>query len=152
METKLINFIDLSKNDLLEILEWRNNKFVRLKMNNNHIISSEEHFKFIEKLHNNTKSMYFLVLHNKEKIGVIDLNDIENGHACLGLYKNPASKIKKSGIILMEAIFNLAFSKSINKLSLQVLRNNTRAINLYKDTGFKIIDKNKDSFFMEKFL
>jgi hypothetical protein len=87
MGIELLNFTVLDKQKLMTLLEWRNDRRVRLNMKNTKIISSEEHLSFIERLKCDKSNQYYLVLLNENMIGVIYLNDINNGYASCGLYK-----------------------------------------------------------------
>ena len=73
----LIKFQNLDQETLLKILAWRNDDTVRLYMNNSVIIDTKNHFKFIDMLIDNKEKDYRLVLKDKQEIGIIYLNDID---------------------------------------------------------------------------
>jgi ribosomal protein S18 acetylase RimI-like enzyme len=56
----------------------------------------------------------------------------------------------KVGEILMDLIMIIAKEKGLNKLKLDVLKNNGRALVLYGRYNFKIIDEDNNSYYMEK--
>ncbi len=146
---ELITFQDLSKEDKILILNWRNHENVRKWMYNSEKILQENHFKFIESLKISKTNKYFLVLQNKKKIGVIYFTNIDdaNKDSEFGLYANP--EIKGVGKLLMDTICDYAFEKmSYNKLTAEVFDSNKRAISLYLGKNFKqfkakIIDEKK---------
>jgi len=146
---ELIAFQELSEENKLLILNWRNHDNVRKWMYNSETILSENHFKFIESLKTSTTNKYFLVMEDEKKIGVIYFTDIDNlkKKAEFGLYANP--DIKGVGKLLMDIICDYAFEKmSYNKLIAEVFDSNKRAIDLYINKNFKpvqtkIVDKRK---------
>jgi UDP-4-amino-4,6-dideoxy-N-acetyl-beta-L-altrosamine N-acetyltransferase len=135
----LINFVNLTDEEKDLVRNWRNHKEIRKWMYRNHIISSEEHYSFIEKLKKDTENFYWVVKNkNGEYLGVIYLNKVDfiNKHAYLGIYSNP--QLKGVGNILMEALKKVAFYiMKLHTLKLEVLETNKHAIEFYKKHGFK---------------
>ena len=152
----LKNFVILSEDEKLMVLKWRNYDDVRLWMYNTNIISMIDHLEFINKLEDDSKNKYFLVIKNKNNIGVIYFNNInyEQKECEFGLYANPFEKIAGVGKILEEVCIKYAFNiLKLQTLKLEVFSENERAINLYKKfnfekTGEKIV-KNKEIICME---
>lgn len=136
----LTNFINLNVHEKLEILKWRNDENVRKWMFDDKIIEEAGHLKFIENLKNDSKNHYWrLSGSDGEKYGVISINrlDLNNMNSYLGIYKNPNLDKKGAGIILMKALFYVAFKTlGIYTLKLEVAADNERAIKLYIKTGF----------------
>lgn len=139
-DANLKNFINLTEEEKELVRNWRNNKDVRLWMYSDAVISPKEHFKFINRLHDDTKNYYWLVTNKKkERIGVIYLNkiDIKNKNAYLGIYTNPDCKLKGRGILLIEHLKRLAFEIcKLHTLKLEVIDTNKKAISFYKKSGF----------------
>ncbi|EKD69389.1 MAG: hypothetical protein ACD_47C00143G0002 [uncultured bacterium] len=136
----LVNFINLSGDEKLEILKWRNDDKIRKWMFNDKVIEAGNHLKFIDNLNNDDKNFYWRVSDsNGLKYGVISLNklDIENGNSYLGIYKNPYLDKHGAGMTLMKALFHAAFNIiGLHTLKLEVTADNERAINFYHKTGF----------------
>lgn len=134
----LKNFINLTENEMIMILEWRNHVSVRKEMYQDHIISIEEHSKFIEKLKYDNKNYYWILKSkNGECMGTISLNrvDFRNKNAYFGIYSNPF--MKGAGSLLIECLKKLAFDiANLHTLKLEVIDSNERAINFYKKSGF----------------
>jgi len=122
------NFINLTHNEKIMVLKWRNDKRIRDNMFSSDIISLDNHLNFINKLENDKKNTYFLI----DDLGVIYFNNIQNNKAEIGLYSNP----KKYGIgkLLMDKIV----SSNFDYLYLEVLESNKKAIELYLKYNFKI--------------
>ena len=90
---KLINFTDLTDEQILMILRWRNDEQVAKYMKNKSV-SEQEHRKFIANLKNDETKRYFLVKEDSDYIGVIDFVDIAADSCEFGIYANPGQKTK----------------------------------------------------------
>lgn len=94
---KFKNFINLSEEEKLTILQWRNHEKIRQMMLNKNIITVEEHLGFIDGLANRNDCAYWLVFNPKnEKIGVVDIHHIDRkkNEADLGFYMNPSQELR----------------------------------------------------------
>ena len=139
----LKDFTQLSYEEAIKILQWRNSPQIAKWMYNKNI-SKEEHFNFLKKLQNDNTKKYFLV----DDIGVIDFTNITKTTANIGLYKNPSKK--KVGDKLLEHIIDYGFNNlKLQKLTLEVFKNNQKAISLYKKHNFKTVEEKKDIIKME---
>ena len=98
---ELINFTDLTDEQILMILRWRNDERVAKYMKNKSV-SEQEHRKFIANLKNDETKRYFLVKEDNDYIGVIDFVGIEADACEFGIYANP--ELKGKGKILMQTI------------------------------------------------
>jgi len=148
----LINFINLNSAEKDLVKKWRNHKDVRKWMYQDHIISSEEHAVFIEKLKEENKNFYWLVKNkNGEYLGVIYLNKVDflHKHAYLGIYSNP--ELKGVGKFLIQALKELAFKiAKFHTLKLEVIETNKHAIEFYKKQGFKKEGKLKEFVYKDR--
>ena len=100
---ELINFTDLTDEQILMILRWRNDERVAKYMKNKSV-SEQEHRKFIANLKNDETKRYFLVKEDSDYISVIDFVDIAADSCEFGIYANPELK----GKILMQTIAEYA--------------------------------------------
>jgi len=138
----LINFTDLTMEEKLMVLSWRNDASVKKWMYNNKEILVEDHLSFIDTLKNKKNTLYFIVKENEKYLGVIDFIDIEIGSfATMGIYINP--KLKGLGSLLMKVIIDFSFhSLNVKKIYSEVFEDNRKAFMLYEEYGFKFF-KNK---------
>lgn len=86
------NFINLSLDEKLLILEWRNSDKVRSVMVNQDIITESSHLQFIEQLKYRNDCYYWLVVdENNDKVGVVDIIHVKEDEDVgeLGFYINP---------------------------------------------------------------
>ncbi|MHA1744153.1 MAG: UDP-4-amino-4,6-dideoxy-N-acetyl-beta-L-altrosamine N-acetyltransferase [Candidatus Heimdallarchaeota archaeon] len=134
----LINFINMNEKEARMVLRWRNNPRIRKWMYNSHKISWDEHLEFIKSLKRQNYKFYFLVKWEKEYLGVVYLTrvDWKNKNAYLGIYVAP-EKVGM-GKLLGKALLKLVFEfLHLHTLKLEVIKNNFKAITLYKKLGFK---------------
>lgn len=136
-----INFKNLSKEDLLLILQWRNSDSIRKWMYNSEHISEENHFKFVENLNNCIDKYYWAVYKDGKMLGVVNITDLDhdNSSAEIGYYLSPDF----DGIAL-DAIFSMC-GFLIDTLKVKYLRactmvDNQPAMQLDIYLGFEYID------------
>lgn len=144
---KLKNFINLSDDEIEMIRRWRNSENIRKWMYSEHLISKDEHRKFINSLKTSTDRAYWLVMKDNEYIGVIYFTNIKWDHrnAYFGIYANPEKKIPGVGRILDSLAKNIAFDiLNLHTLKLEVIEDNKVVINLHKKFGFKEEGRLKD--------
>ena len=136
-DIKLINFIDLSQEEKMMILVWRNKIDIQKWMHTQNDISLEEHLDFINSLKKIKDKLYFLVKKDNIYIGVIDFTQIKpNESLHMGIYANP--DLKGYGKILLETIIYFSFEiLKVEKIFSEVYFENERAFSLYKIYGFK---------------
>ncbi|MFA6192482.1 MAG: UDP-4-amino-4,6-dideoxy-N-acetyl-beta-L-altrosamine N-acetyltransferase [Sulfurimonas sp.] len=133
-----INFIELTLEEKMMILSWRNHTSVKQWMYNDNEITLENHLRFIESLKNCKDKLYFLIQNHHTYIGVIDFTNIhENRQSCeFGLYAN--IELKGMGNFLLNCICDYSFNiLKIKKLVAETFVENNKAINLYKKFNFK---------------
>ncbi len=150
LSVELINFIDLSYDEKVEILSWRNHPNIRKWMFNKEPISLESHISYINLLKEKKDRVYFAVKQYGKFVGVISFTsiDLKNLKAEIGLYAKPT--LKGVGKLLMQNILEYGFDKlKLKKLVSKVFEDNFSAIKLYKKFNFKKIDKNNSLIIME---
>ena len=138
----------------MRVLNYRNHPFVRENMYGSSIINAQTHHNFLQSLHNNETSRYFLVQDciamptiesmQTHDIGVINLSriNLRHQHAYLGIYKNPflAKTNQRYGQKLMQMIKHIAFKHyNLYMLYLEVIATNANAINFYEREGFSYL-------------
>jgi UDP-4-amino-4,6-dideoxy-N-acetyl-beta-L-altrosamine N-acetyltransferase len=155
-EFELINFIDLSDSKKEIVLRWRNHKEIKKWMYNSNNITILEHLNFINNLKKDQTKRYFLVKKREDYIGVIDFTNINytNLECKFGFYVNPFLGVSGIGTALLKLAIEYVFSiLKLKRIKLEVLRENKKAIHLYKKFNFKEICvkkvDNKDVICME---
>ncbi len=148
---ELINFIDLSFDEKVEVLSWRNHPSIRKWMFDKEPIDLENHISYIESLKEKNDRVYFVVKQYGQAVGVIDLTNINLNslEAEIGLYAKPM--LKGVGSLLMQKILEYGFNElKLKKLVAKVLEDNFSAIQLYEKFDFKQVDKQDSLIVMEK--
>lgn len=138
------NFVNLTEDEKVEILEWRNHELVRSMMITKDIISIENHSIFIQKLAYSTDKEYWIAIYNNQKIGVIDLYDITDLNAFWGFYLNPKYIGSGYGILLEYLILEIAFSNlKLSELFCESLTINNNIIKTHQIFGYSTIEEKK---------
>lgn len=85
------NFVNLTDEELLLILQWRNHPDIRKCMNNTEPITEESHLNYCHNLKNREDVIYWLILKENNPVGVLNIIDIdyENGICEPGFYLAP---------------------------------------------------------------
>ncbi len=137
---ELINFINLSSEEVEMVRIWRNHPEVKRWMYNDRYITKEEHLNFISSLKMDERNFYYLVKKDSLNVGVLSLNrvDLYNRNSYFGIYANPFERLPYAAVVLEKALLKLAFEvANLHTLKLEVIENNERAIKFYKRMGFK---------------
>ena len=137
----LKNFTNLTTEEKEMIRTWRNSDNIRKWMYADHLISAEEHDKFIAKLKENSDKFCWLVKDKDgECVGVIAIDKVnfKNKSVYFGIYVNPYLKRLGFGRFLGEAAIKFVFDiVGLHTLKLEVIESNIIALKLYMRLGFK---------------
>lgn len=90
----IVNYVDCSQKQLLEILRLRNLDAIRLWMTNPEVISEDEHFKFVERLKRNKDRLYFAIYRDGTLVGTYNLTKEKEGVWERGIFANPTTQGK----------------------------------------------------------
>jgi len=151
---ELKNFTKLTADEKAMVLTWRNDENIRSYMYTNEIISPENHENFIASLKTRKDKQYFVVYKNSAPIGVVDLVDITDTTASLGLYANPYSDRKGIGRIILRALIRYAYETlALKVLQIECFEDNDKAKTLYQKFDFietkRTLKNNKPIICME---
>lgn len=136
---ELLDFVLLSDDLIIEVLEMRNHPEVRVQMHSYNVISKNDHFLFIRSLKESDKNKYFLVKNRESFLGVIYFNNISfsDKKVTIGMYANLNNKVDGVGSLLMESILSVFYqSERLLELNLEVYESNYIAVGLYLKFGF----------------
>lgn len=146
MNLEFKNFIYLNDRELKEILELRNQNYIKDNMVNNETIRLENHLNFIDALKTLGNRKYFAVLEENKIIG--SLYFVKNEELTWGLYfKEEINPIIKSCVtyLFLDFIFS-KFSEDINSF---VKRKNIQALNFNKNFGFEIFKEDEEYYYLK---
>ena len=72
----LIRKVD--REDWEDLLNWRNDELTRKMFRNGGIVKKEEHYSYMDKMTNNNNSEQFIFIHDKNKIGTIRIDKLND--------------------------------------------------------------------------
>lgn len=143
MSTKInfINLLDADEKLKMEVRIWRNYDFVRNNMLNTHIISEDEHKKYLERLKESISDKQYIAFYGKEAFGVINTHtDFEGKRLEFGYYLTDEKYVDGGfGAILEYALLEHAFfDLRLDTVFCRTLSSNKKVIALHKRFGFDI--------------
>lgn len=130
--------IELADTD--NIVQWRNQEFVRLNFINRDILTHDRHIDYYNKYILTKKVFQFIILDGQKGIGTVFLRDVDlvNQKAEFGIFIGDYKYLNKGvGKIVTKMILNFGFNElKLNRIFLRVLEKNVIAISSYKKSGF----------------
>ena len=144
LESNLVNFTQLNRDEKVLVLKWRNSDFIKKWMYNRTEIDLKKHLEYIDMLKTKEDRVYFLVKCRKEAIGVVNLSDIKSSSSAeLGIYMNP--ELRAYGRLLIYKLIEYAFKYlKLKCLYANVYVENINAIRLYEKLHFQRVTTLKD--------
>ncbi len=137
----IMHFTALNEAQKEDVRQWRNHSSIIKFMYQQNQTSPQKHETFINLLRNANDKGYWAVFESKRNLGlgVISLSRINlfHSYAFLGIYVAPNQHHKGVGTKLLEALEYISFSVlKLHSLRLEVLEENTKAIDFYKRNNF----------------
>lgn len=133
---EVINYVDCTKNQNIDILALRNRDDVRSWMVNPEVISEENHFKFVESLKNNPNRLYYAIYNNGMLVGTYNLTNEGNGVWERGIIANPSTqgtgKTEKWERQILSSL-----PSEIKAVSAKVKQDNVRSVKYHEKLGYK---------------
>lgn len=145
----------IKRKDIELIRTWRNNENNNKVFFNNSYITVEDQNKWYDKYKNNNKDIMFIIYSENIPVGTVALYDIDykNNTAEFGrlLIGDLNSRRKNIGFIATKDLCEYGFNNlGLNKIILEVYKENIKAFNLYKRVGFKFVKEiNNEIILME---
>ena len=151
---KPIDIDDIEVIRTLRNSENKNRTFKNIKY-----ITKEEQEKWFENYRNNSNDKMFMINFNNKYVGTVAIYNIDNKQ---GLAEFGRILVKEEyrgnciGLKATKGICKYAFETlGLNKIILEVFKDNINAFNLYKKIGFKVVDidivENREIVLMELF-
>ncbi len=133
----IVNYVNCTQEQHLEILNLRNLDDVRKWMVNPEVISEENHFQFVERLKENPDRLYFAIYKDGLLVGTYNLTKEKDGVWERGIIANPNTKIKGEtakweGIILADLS-----KQGIKTVTAKVKQDNPRSIKYHEKLGYQ---------------
>jgi len=133
----VINYVDCTREQQLEILRLRNLDSIRKWMVNPEIITEESHFKFVEKLKVSNERLYFAIYREGLLVGTYNLTKEEDDVWERGIFANPEIQGKGETAIWEHQILESLPAKGIKIISAKVKVDNIRSIKYHEKIGYQ---------------
>jgi len=133
---KVINYVDCTKEQNLDILALRNRDDVRSWMVNPEMIPEENHFKFVESLKGNPNRLYYAIYKNGVLVGTYNLTNEGEGVWERGIIANPSTQGTGQTEKWERQILS-SLPSEINAVSAKVKQDNLRSIKYHEKLGYK---------------
>lgn len=136
---KITNILDVDAVAADALLHIRNEANVRSKMYSDHLISREEHRRWLDGLRHTNSRKFYLVETDDGPVGGVGLSNIDrkHGRADWAFYLTGSATGKGLGATLEFTFVNQAFEiEHLHKLNCEVIAFNEPVIRLHKKFGF----------------
>ena len=133
---EVINYVDCTREQNLDILALRNRDDVRSWMVNPEVIPEENHFKFVESLKSNPNRLYYAIYKNGVLVGTYNLTNEDNGVWERGIIANPSTQGTGQTEKWERQILN-SLPSEVKAVSAKVKQDNLRSIKYQEKLGYK---------------
>ena len=133
---EVINYVDCTKEQNLDILELRNRNDVRSWMVNPEVIPEKNHFKFVESLKGNPNRLYYAIYKNGVLMGTYNLTYEGDGVWERGIIANPSTQGTGQTEKWERQILS-SLPSEIKAVSAKVKQDNLRSIKYHEKLGYK---------------
>ena len=133
---EVINYVDCTKEQNLDILALRNRDDVRSWMVNPEVISEENHFKFVESLKGNPNRLYYVIYKNGVLMGTYNLTNEGDGVWERGIIANPSTQGTGQTEKWERQILS-SLPSDVKAVSAKVKQDNLRSIKYHEKLGYK---------------
>lgn len=134
---QVINYVDCTHEQQMEILNLRNLDDVRKWMVNPEVIPEENHFKFVKTLKDNLNRLYFAIYKRGELVGTYNLTKEEEGIWERGIIANPSTQGKGETERWERQILSDLPQHGIKALTAKVKQDNPRSIRYHEKLGYR---------------
>lgn len=133
---EVINYVDCTKEQNLDILALRNRDDVRSWMVNPEVIPEENHFKYVESLKGNPNRLYYAIYKNGMLVGTYNLTNEGDGVWERGIIANPSTQGTGQTEKWERQILS-SLPSEIKAVSAKVKQDNLRSIKYHEKLGYK---------------
>lgn len=140
MAIELKNIVEVDEQIQWQVRNWRNSTDISQYFILDYI-TEEMHSNWLQRLKEGQTDYAYIVFNEHQPIGCAYFRNINNIHktAEVGIFITVATEIKGIGSLVMPKINEIGFKVlQLEKIYLEVLDTNTRAMKLYKKFGYEI--------------
>ena len=142
---EVINYVDCTREQNLDILALRNRDDVRSWMVNPEVIQEENHFKFIESLKGNPNRLYYAIYKKGILVGTYNLTNEGEGIWERGIIANPSTQGTGQTEKWERQILS-SLPSEIKAVSAKVKQDNLRSIKYHEKLGYK--EQSRDNVYI----
>lgn len=151
---EVIDLRTVKISDASFIVRLRNNKKLKtyISQTNNSIVDQENWIRNYEDREG--KEEYYFIVESKDgtPYGTVRLYNIDKNKCTWGSFILDPARPEGTSSDVMKLSINFAFEKlDLKEVELEVNKNNTKAVHIYKKFGFKNVKEDGDTFFMKYF-
>ena len=126
-ELRIINFLNLSHEKYMKILEYRNQEFVRVVSNSTELITSKQHNDYHKLLEKKDIFFAFLITCEDKDYAVINFKKLEDGSFYVGYYLvDELYKFEGGGVVLHNCMMFICWKLGIKFISYDIKIENSR--------------------------
>lgn len=140
---EVINYVDCTREQDLDILALRNRDDVRSWMVNPEVIPEENHFKFVGSLKGNPNRLYYAIYKNGVLVGTYNLTNEGDGVWERGIIANPSTQGTGQTEKWERQILS-SLPSEIKAVSAKVKQDNLRSIKYHEKLGYKEQSRDKE--------
>lgn len=136
-----IRLVDIKREDLEQIRNWRNSEEVCRYMYTSNQITSEQQQAWFSKIKNDASQKYWIIEYNNIKLGLVSIYNIKPDFKhCTWAFYLGNTKLRGTGIgskveyNILEYVFE---TLKFNKLMCEVFSFNEKVIQMHKKFGFQ---------------
>ena len=133
---RLMPITDLDETKQLQILDIRNEDYIRRCMLTGNIITRCDHLSWIERLKTDRSQICFVIIDDDSNLwGSVNLKKIDNEHktAELGFYRTQKSSEKGIMMASLSILINYSFDiLGLEKIYSEVFEDNIKSINIHE--------------------
>ena len=133
----VINYVDCTQEQMLEILSLRNQDDVRKWMVDQEVISEENHFRFVESLKENGNRLYFAIYRDGLLVGTYNLTKEEEGVWERGIVANPKTQGTGETARWEHQILADISNHGVKMVTAKVKLDNIRSIKYHEKIGYR---------------
>lgn len=133
----VINYVDCTQEQLLEVLSLRNQYDVRKWMVNQEVIPEGNHFRFVESLKEDGNRLYFAIYRNGLLVGTYNLTKVEEGVWERGIVANTKTQGTGETTRWERQILAGIPNHGVKTVTAKVKLDNIRSIKYHEKIGYQ---------------
>lgn len=136
------NYVNLDRDEIAMVLEWRNNIEIRKWMVSDTVISYDDHCKFVESLKDRADVYYWLVFKDGMPVGTFNISHIDNSDNSVetGYFLNPKFLNSGEGLFFQNNYKMFLYDiLNVDLIVGSVLWGNTRTLQMSLFFGSEVI-------------